>query len=185
MPTKIIPSFLRGTIVMSLALQVFLIFFAPIRKRGSKWWIILTWSAYLVVDWWYCGTSESEADTYGNLLAFWAPFLLLHLGGPDTITTFALEDNEACRRRLLHLLFQLGAAGYVFYQSLPSNKLTVPTILLFMGGIIKYIERTCPLYLASFSKFRRSLLSLLMPGRTMLNSWKNTLPRRKLIFPLQ
>ncbi|KAI6668907.1 hypothetical protein NL676_003792 [Syzygium grande] len=142
------------------------------RKRWSnRWFTILMWSAYLVADSvaiyafgliakaQFSGcTSNSEADAYGDLLAFWAPFLLLHLGGPDTITAFALEDNELWRRHLLNLLFQLGTACYVFYQSLPSDKLTVPTILVFIGGTIKYIERTRALYLASFSKFRGSLL---------------------------
>ncbi|XP_030446679.2 uncharacterized protein LOC115669669 [Syzygium oleosum] len=163
---------LRGAILTSLSLQVFLIFFAPMRKRWSSWWFTtLMWSAYLVADSVAVyafgliakvqivgGTSDSEADAYGDLLAFWAPFLLLHLGGPDTITAFALEDNELWRRHLLNLLFQLGTACYVFYQSLPSNKLIVPTILVFIGGTIKYIERTRALYLASFSKFRGSLL---------------------------
>ncbi|XP_056169029.1 uncharacterized protein LOC130138592 [Syzygium oleosum] len=163
---------LRGATLTSLSLQVFLIFFAPMRKRWSnRWFTILMWSAYLVADSvaFYAfgliakvqivgGTSDSKADTYGDLLAFWAPFLLLHLGGPDTITAFALEDNELWRRHLLNLLFQLGTACFVFYQSLPSNKLTVPTILVFIGGTIKYIERTRALYLASFSKLRGSLL---------------------------
>ncbi|XP_030444912.2 uncharacterized protein LOC115667481 [Syzygium oleosum] len=162
----------RGAILTSLSLQVFLIFLAPIRKRCShRWILVLIWSAYLVADsvanyafglisraQFAGGTSDSEADAYGDLLAFWAPFLLLHLGGPDTITAFALEDNELWRRHLLNLLFQLGAAGYVFYQSFPSSKLIVPTILVFIGGTIKYIERTRALYLASFSKFRGSLL---------------------------
>ncbi|XP_056169027.1 uncharacterized protein LOC130138588 [Syzygium oleosum] len=166
---------LRGAILTSLSLQVFLIFFAPMRKRWSNWWFAtLMWSAYLVADSVAVyafgliakaqivgGTSDSEADAYGDLLAFWAPFLLLHLGGPDTITAFALEDNELWRRHLLNLLFQLGTACYVLYQSLPSNKLTVPTILVFIGGTIKYIERTRALYLASFSKFRGSLLRFL------------------------
>ncbi|KAL3719152.1 hypothetical protein ACJRO7_004152 [Eucalyptus globulus] len=169
---------LRGAILMSLSLQVFLIFFAPIRKRCSNWWIVtLTWSAYLVADLvadyalgliakaqFTGGTSESKVDAYGDLLAFWAPFLLLHLGGPDTITAFALEDNELWLRHLLNLLFQLGAAGYVFYESLPSNKLIVATILMFIGGITKYIERTRALYLASFSKFRDSLFTSLDTG---------------------
>ncbi|XP_056169038.1 uncharacterized protein LOC130134654 [Syzygium oleosum] len=163
---------LRGAILTSLSLQVFLIFFAPMRKRWSNWWFAtLMWSAYLVADSVAVyafgliakvqiigGTSDSKADAYGDLLAFWAPFLLLHLGGSDTITAFALEDNELWRRHLLNLLFQLGTACYVLYQSLPSNKLIVPTILVFIGGTIKYIERTRALYLASFSKFRGSLL---------------------------
>ncbi|KAL3719090.1 hypothetical protein ACJRO7_004093 [Eucalyptus globulus] len=169
---------LRGAILMSLSLQVFLIFFAPIRKRCSNKWIVrFTWSAYLLADLvanyalglmtkaqFTDGTSESKADAYGDLMAFWAPFLLLHLGGPDTITAFALEDNELWLRHLFNLLFQLGAAGYVFYQSLPRNKLIVPTILMFIGGTTKYIERTRALYLASFSKFRNSLFTSLDAG---------------------
>ncbi|KAL3719150.1 hypothetical protein ACJRO7_004150 [Eucalyptus globulus] len=164
---------LRGAILTSLSLQVFLIFFAPFRKRCSKRWIVrLTWSAYLVANLvadyalgliseaqFTGGPSESKADAYGDLMAFWAPFLLLHLGGPDTITAFALEDNELWRRHLLNLLFQLVAAGYVFYQSLPSNKLIVPTILMFIGGTTKYIERIRALYIASFSKLRDFLLT--------------------------
>ncbi|XP_039154739.1 uncharacterized protein LOC120286529 [Eucalyptus grandis] len=133
--------------------------------------MMLFWSAYLGADLvanyafglisraqFTGGTPDSEADAYGDLLAFWAPFLLLHLGGPDTITAFALEDNELWCRHLLNLLFQLGAASYVFYQSFPSSKLVVPTILMFIGGTIKYIERTRALHLASFRKFRDSVL---------------------------
>ncbi|KAL3719153.1 hypothetical protein ACJRO7_004153 [Eucalyptus globulus] len=163
---------LRGAILTRLSLQVFLIFFAPMRKRWSnRWFRTLMWLAYLVADSvaiYAFGLlakaqingciSDSKVDAYGDLLAFWAPFLLLHLGGPDTITAFALEDNELWGRHLLNLLFQLGTACYVFYQSLPSNKLIVPTFFVFIGGTIKYIERTCALYLARFSKLRGSLL---------------------------
>nr|GFC34903.1 hypothetical protein CTI12_AA095370 [Tanacetum cinerariifolium] len=39
-----------------------------------------------------------------DLLAFWAPFLLVHLGGPDTITAFALKDIELWLRHLLGLV---------------------------------------------------------------------------------
>uniref|UniRef100_F6HXW5 DUF4220 domain-containing protein n=1 Tax=Vitis vinifera TaxID=29760 RepID=F6HXW5_VITVI len=45
--------------------------------------------------------SRSQGDSQGKLLdpnytlmAFWVPFLLLHLSGPDTITAYSLEDNE-------------------------------------------------------------------------------------------
>ncbi|KAI3415006.1 uncharacterized protein J3R85_015582 [Psidium guajava] len=163
---------LRVAILASLFLQVFLIFFAPIRKRRSAWWITtLLWSAYLLADAvaFYAfgliskaqingGTSDSEADAHGELLAFWAPFLLLHLGGPYTITAFSLADNELWARHLLNLLFHLVTACYVFYQSLPNNKLIVPAILMFIGGSIKYMARTRALYLNSFGTLRDSLL---------------------------
>ncbi|KAF8019313.1 hypothetical protein BT93_G0098 [Corymbia citriodora subsp. variegata] len=169
---------LQMAMLASLSLQVFLIFFAPIRKRCSKRWIKkLIWLAYLaadlVVDYAFglmvqaqssSDMSDSEANAYRDLLAFWAPFLLLHLGGPDTVTAVALEDNELWGRHLLSLLFQVGTTCYVFYQSFPNSKLIAPTILMFIGGTIKYVERTCALYFASFSKFRRSLLPPADPG---------------------
>ena len=46
-------------------------------------------------------------------MAFWAPFLLLHLGGLDSITAYSLQDSELGRRHLLGLVIQVGAAGCV------------------------------------------------------------------------
>ncbi|KAI3697619.1 hypothetical protein L6452_30714 [Arctium lappa] len=169
---------LRGFIILSLSLQTFLIFFAPLRKRTKSNWIIMPlWSAYLLADWaanFAVGLiSNSQGNTPGgrsgkngraaveneDLLAFWAPFLLVHLGGPDTITAFALEDNELWLRHLLGLVFQCLAAVYVFFQSLPQNRLWIPTMLMFMTGIIKYAERTRSLYLASADRFKDSMLT--------------------------
>ncbi|KAK9991705.1 hypothetical protein SO802_026690 [Lithocarpus litseifolius] len=81
-------------------------------------------------------------------MAFWASFLLLRLSGPDTITSFALEDNELRLRHLAGLILQVFATAYIFYQSLP-NKLCVPTIIVFLVGTIKHVERTRALFLAS------------------------------------
>ncbi|KAI9160919.1 hypothetical protein LWI28_012802 [Acer negundo] len=39
-------------------------------------------------------------DANTQLTAFWAPLLLFHLGGPDTVTAYALEDNELWSRHL-------------------------------------------------------------------------------------
>ncbi|KAK1582000.1 hypothetical protein Q3G72_010895 [Acer saccharum] len=182
---------IRGLMLFSLSLQTFLILFAPFRKRtGNKLIIMLIWSVYLVADWaanFAVGLiSDSQRDTHDNqrnctcdsqrhnstsdpaensyLLAFWPPFLLLHLGGPDTITAFALEDNELWLRHLLGLVFQVVAAVYVFLQSLPQTKLAIPTLLMFLAGAIKYLERTRALYLASLDKFRDSMLKEPDPG---------------------
>ncbi|XP_059635355.1 uncharacterized protein LOC132277512 [Cornus florida] len=158
---------LRGFIILSLSLQAFLILFAPLRKRTPNNWILMPlWSAYLLADWaanFAVGLiSSSQGNNSGpvnngDLLAFWAPFFLVHLGGPDTITAFALEDNELWLRHLLGLIFQCVAALYIFFQTLP-NKLWIPTMLMFIAGVIKYSERTRSLYLASLGSFRDSML---------------------------
>ncbi|KAL5701379.1 hypothetical protein ACHQM5_026724 [Ranunculus cassubicifolius] len=165
---------LRACILFSLGLQTFLILFASLRKRkASKWVITLLWSAYLLADWvaaFSLGLISNNDDKSANsdkkeeLLAFWAPFLLLHLGGPDTITAFALEDNELWLRHLLGLVFQFCAAAYIFSQTLLKNDLWHATLLMFLAGLIKYGERSYALYLASVSSFRDSMLSSPDPG---------------------
>ncbi|XP_058007995.1 uncharacterized protein LOC131182460 [Hevea brasiliensis] len=100
----------------------------------------------------------------GDLLAFWAPFLLVHLGGPDTITAFSVEDNQLWLRHLLAFITQAVATGYVFIKTLPRNRVMIPTTLLFIAGIIKYLERTSSLYFASKDKFRDSMLRNPDPG---------------------
>lgn len=52
-----------------------------------------------------------------QLVAFWAPFLLLHLGGQDTITAYAVEDNRLWMHDLQSFAVQVAAAGYVLYKS--------------------------------------------------------------------
>ncbi|PON64562.1 hypothetical protein PanWU01x14_122740, partial [Parasponia andersonii] len=56
------------------------------------------------------------------------------------------------------------ATAYVFIQTIPGNSLWIPTVLMFLGGIIKYTERTRALYLASLNSFRESLLPTPDPG---------------------
>ncbi|KAK6124017.1 hypothetical protein DH2020_042233 [Rehmannia glutinosa] len=169
---------LRVFILVSLSLQTFLIVFAPLRKRTATNWITIPlWSAYLLADWAANFTigliSSSQDDIFGrnqndynnaDLLSFWAPFLLIHLGGPDTITAFSLEDNELWLRHFLSLVVQSAAAIYVFVQSLPMNQLWLPTVLMFISGVIKYGERIRSLYLASLNSFRESMLTDPDPG---------------------
>ncbi|CAM8944336.1 unnamed protein product [Rhodiola kirilowii] len=164
---------LRSAILTSLAFQVILIFAASWRKRtGNLIIIALIWSAYLLADWFAAfavglitnGLTECEKVAQTNdILSFWAPFLLLHLGGPDNITAFALEDNELWIRHLLGLVIQVLAVAYVLSQTLP-NELTIPTILMLISGTIKYSERTRALYKACLSNFKNSMLPKPDPG---------------------
>ncbi|KAH7855231.1 hypothetical protein Vadar_022688 [Vaccinium darrowii] len=165
---------LRVVILVSLGRQILLIFVAPLRKRVSRAWITLPiWSAYLLADVmanFAVGLiSNSQGGKSGRfadptILAFWAPFLLVHLGGPDTITAFSLADNELWLRHLLGLAFQCWAVGYAFIQSYPNYKFWIPTLLMFLAGVIKYSERTRALYLASSRIFQDSLLEDPDPG---------------------
>ncbi|KAM3686937.1 hypothetical protein ACJW31_10G039100 [Castanea mollissima] len=174
---------IKAVVLLSLALQVILILLAPLRKRTINRIVILfIWVSYLLADWaasfavghisnakvTSCGgDKQGDALSSNNnidLLAFWAPFLLVHLGGPDTITAFALEDNELWRRHFFSLIVQLAASVYVFWLTLPKNKLWIPTLLMFGAGIIKYLERTLALFLASLNRFRDSMLKEPDPG---------------------
>ncbi|CAH8389427.1 unnamed protein product, partial [Eruca vesicaria subsp. sativa] len=165
---------IRGIIILSLFLQTILIFFAPSRKRtANKLFLVLIWSAYLLADWaadyavGQISDSQEEAveehDKTRELLAFWSPFLLLHLGGPDTITALALEDNELWDRHLFSLVCQAVATVYVILLSTP-NRLLTPTVIMLFGGVIKYFERTTALFSASLDKFKESMLNDPDPG---------------------
>jgi hypothetical protein len=112
---------IRMLVLTSLALQVFLLFSAGIRKRNvSAVLSLLLWLAYLLADsiaiyalGYLSQTRVSKGDDPQSferthrIQAFWAPFLLLHLGGQDTITAFSTEDNELWKRHLLSLLTQV------------------------------------------------------------------------------
>ncbi|XVF52252.1 hypothetical protein PTKIN_Ptkin05aG0004200 [Pterospermum kingtungense] len=192
---------IRGTILFSLSLQTLLVLVAPYRKSTrNRLLIMLIWSAYLLADAAANFTvgliSNSQGDDSNksgsskapkeneDLLAFWAPFLLLHLGGPDTITAFALEDNELWLRHLLGLVFQAVAALYVFAQSIP-NRLWVSTILMFVAGTIKYVERTRALYLASLDRFRDSMLKEPDPGPNYAKLMEEYASKRENKLPTQ
>ncbi|XP_057977218.1 uncharacterized protein LOC131164215 [Malania oleifera] len=162
---------LRVMILISLSLQIILVIFGSRRKHTAKAWLrILVWSTYLSADWvaTVClgtlASGQGDSPKDAELMAFWAPFFLLHLGGPDTITAYSLEDNELWLRHLLGLLVQVGVAFYVFLRSWASSLLTFLTIPMFFSGIIKYGERTWVLRSASSEHFRDSLLPSPDPG---------------------
>uniref|UniRef100_A0A1D1ZKL5 1-phosphatidylinositol 4,5-bisphosphate phosphodiesterase beta-1 n=1 Tax=Anthurium amnicola TaxID=1678845 RepID=A0A1D1ZKL5_9ARAE len=162
---------LRAVILFSLWLQIVLIFSGSLRKRiASRWISFVLWSAYLLADWvavFALGILSNDQDVSSpnrQLLAFWSPFLLLHLGGPDTITAFSLEDNELWMRHLFGLVFQVGLALYVFVRSEPETRLTAPAVLMFVSGVLKYGERTWALMCASMDSLRNSMVTPPDPG---------------------
>ncbi|KAJ7961401.1 DUF594 family protein [Quillaja saponaria] len=101
---------LRGLVLISLLSQIILTILGKHRKSGTNILIrVLVWSSYLTADLVATAglgvisssmTGDGGEDIDHQLIAFWAPFLLVHLGGPDTITAYALEDNELWSRHL-------------------------------------------------------------------------------------
>ncbi|KAI4330940.1 hypothetical protein MLD38_029176 [Melastoma candidum] len=107
--------------ILSLCMQLILSIAAPLRQKTSNRFVIfLVWSSYLMADWFPFGPP----------------------GGPDTITAFSLEDNALWLRRLVGLVAQLSVFQYIFIKTLPNNRLLVPTVLMFVAGVINYGERT-------------------------------------------
>ncbi|KAL6654350.1 hypothetical protein ACP70R_007815 [Stipagrostis hirtigluma subsp. patula] len=166
---------IRVLVLSSLALQVFLLLAGGLRKRVADWWLRMPlWLAYLLADYiaiYALGNlSQSQKlcdgsrDGEMHLLVFWAPFLILHLGGQDTITAFAVEDNELWLRHLLSLVSQVVLAGYVYWKSRPGVRLMVPAVVMFVAGVAKYGERTLALRAASMGSLRSSMLTPPDPG---------------------
>lgn len=164
---------MRTLVLVSLSMQIMLISLGKQRKHDPRKRIRYTlWLAYLSADS-VANLSlgilsndqgETTSDSGRVLKALWAPILLLHLGGPDTITAYSMEDNALWLRHFLGLVVQTGVAAYVFIKSLKPTELNYVAIPLFVSGIIKYGERTWALRSASTVHFRNALLPRPDPG---------------------
>lgn len=67
-----------------------------------------------------------------------------HLGGPDTITAYAIEDSRLWLRHLQTLVVQSLGTAYVIYKYISwkgSSKLIVAAVLMLVVGFAKYGER--------------------------------------------
>jgi len=180
-------------VLLSLFLQIFLTIFGRRRKYGwhtfiEKFWFgTLVWLAYLSADWvatfslgilaQKLGDSETNCinSNRGLIPAFWAPVLLAHLGGPDTITAYSLEDNELWLRHLSVLGSQVAVAFYSFFWSWwRKDPLLSVAIPIFVAGIIKYGERNWVLRSASSEQIRKSEYSEMNELRLKFGEFSNS-----------
>lgn len=168
---------LRALVLISLSLQIVLVVLGNRRKYIPRIQIrAILWLAYLGADWIAAvcigvlangneDCCEDKSSHKTNIIqAFWVPFLLLHLGGPDTITAYSMEDNELWLRHFLGLLAEFGGAFYIFLKSWKGSPLNILAIPMFVAGLIKYGERTWALRSASSGEFRKAMLSPPDPG---------------------
>ncbi|KAF7152177.1 hypothetical protein RHSIM_Rhsim01G0022600 [Rhododendron simsii] len=151
---------LRALVLLSFTLQIILSIFGDRRKYISSMWInVLVWSAYLMADWVATVALGKLSDVQGSLeksnslWAIWAPLLLLHLGGPNSITAYSLEDNQLWLRHLLGLLVQISAAIYVILMSWKNSWFSFMSLPALVAGVIKYGERTWVLKAVSDDKY--------------------------------
>ncbi|XP_039776138.1 uncharacterized protein LOC120643738 [Panicum virgatum] len=158
---------IQSLILVSFGLQVFLFLAADVRRHcASRIPSSLLWLAYMTADsvavFALGHLAVAASAPRHQLLLFWAPFVLLHLGGQDTITAFAMQDNELWRRHLLELVTQAAIAGYVVSRSSwPDWRLLAATALMFLCGLFKYGERTWCLYSARPEGLRKNSLDSL------------------------
>ncbi|XP_021316708.1 uncharacterized protein LOC8079151 isoform X1 [Sorghum bicolor] len=152
-------------VLASLSLQVFLSLTADLRQRSaSRVLCTLLWLAYLSADTvavFVLGHLAVHAQAPRHeLMLFWAPFMLVHLGGQDSITAFSKQDNELWTRHLLGLVTQTAVAGYVVSKSSwPDIRLRAAMVLMFLCGFFKYSGRTYCLYSASPKIVRASTMA--------------------------
>ncbi|KAK2998296.1 hypothetical protein RJ639_022788 [Escallonia herrerae] len=138
----------RVLILTSLTLQSILSVFGKRRKYSASIWIrIAVWFAYLTADTvaTFALGKLSDAqmvDSADNALwVVWGPLLLLHLGGPDSITAYAVEDNKLWLRHLLGFLVQVVVVAYAILVSWRGSWFSFLSLPVLAAGSIKYGER--------------------------------------------
>ncbi|KAL8160180.1 hypothetical protein V2J09_001717 [Rumex salicifolius] len=153
----------EGFTIFSFSLQCILIIGSSLRVQTAKSWVHrLIWLVYLLADWaaYYAiglvvpiDRLQDQLDTY-DIHSFWAPFLLLHIGGPNTIAGFSLEDNELWDRSVLHIVVQAGATVISIYRSLSKRRLLAPTLLVLVAALTRYAGRILALNKGSMEVLR-------------------------------
>ncbi|GKV42778.1 hypothetical protein SLEP1_g50146 [Rubroshorea leprosula] len=138
----------RGLVLFSLTLQIVLSVLGGRRKyKIHPFFKTVLWFAYLGADWIAIATlgklsgSYTESPDINVLRAYWAPLLLLHLGGPDTITAYSFEDNKLWIRHLLILVVKAIFVVYVICLSWTFSWISLLSFPLILAGIIKYVEK--------------------------------------------
>uniref|UniRef100_A0ACD6A983 Uncharacterized protein n=1 Tax=Avena sativa TaxID=4498 RepID=A0ACD6A983_AVESA len=163
----------RVLVLLSFAAYLVLILFAGVRRRrASGWQMLLLWPAYQVADLaatqalanLFLGSTSQELQ----LVAFWTPFLLMHLGRPDNISAYSLEDNVLAGRQVLGATTRVVSAIYVLYKHIVvggnAGTMLPASFIMFFLGIAKYMEGALALWRGNLGNIRSSLKTLTPKG---------------------
>ncbi|KAL4625412.1 hypothetical protein ACB092_05G023800 [Castanea dentata] len=163
-------------VTASLLLQ-FILLVAGYRRKfsTSNKLIFFLWITYLLEGWVTTVSlslisnslrdiGDKARDAELVMTSFWAPFFLVYLGGPDTITAYSLEDNMLWRRQAVTLVSQVFVAIYVVIRAWANKAINFLTIPMLIPGIIKIGERIWVLRSGSSENFKASKLLTPDPG---------------------
>ncbi|KAL8128749.1 LOW QUALITY PROTEIN: hypothetical protein V2J09_017904 [Rumex salicifolius] len=163
----------RALVISSLVLQIALILSGGKCRKysGIIWFWFFVWSTYLLAHWVATlalgvianclgGTHGSSTPNEEEILMwFRAPFLLVHLSGPDTITAYYMEDNELWQRHILELITRTLASLYISMIAWPKTPIASLYFPMLLVGVVKFGQRIGFLRSASNEHFRDSLLT--------------------------
>lgn len=142
-------------VLVSFILQLFLLLTGRLRRRNINSLLrVSIWLAYVGADLvavyalgLFCQYEQKYIlgkHSFKNTLPLlWVPFLLVHLGGQDSITAFSIEDNNLWLRHLLNMGIQGTLSLYIFWKSIKriNRSVLISAAFIFVSGIIKYGER--------------------------------------------
>ncbi|CAL5381069.1 unnamed protein product [Camellia sinensis] len=152
-------------VLLSLSLQGFLVLSASYRKRATKKWVVTLISlAYFLAEWvtpyglGLISNRQQITTVTANLYAFWAPFLLFHLSGPDNISSLSHRENEESTKQWVQLVSQIIAIVLILQRSFQSADALIflPAILVFYVGFLKNAERIGARNFARPNKWKNS-----------------------------
>lgn len=143
---------IQTLVLLSLTFQIILLVFGRRRSYITGFLIRTTvWSSYLMASW--VATvgigklsdisvgDPSLPNTETSLKALLAPILLLHLGSPDTITAYSIQDNQLGAREIVETVAQVGLVIWILIRCWTYTRLSFLTLPIFLAGFIKYGER--------------------------------------------
>ncbi|WVZ95207.1 hypothetical protein U9M48_041001 [Paspalum notatum var. saurae] len=164
------------SVLASLAANLLLSLLSGTRRRRSPygWRSLLQWVAAGILWVAYQVADVATTSAVGNLslsgpdattdeqqlVAFWAPFLLLHLGGPDNMTAYSLEDNKLSARTLFDMVLYIVGVSYAVYNYLyhggHSWLLFAASAIMLVVGAARYVEKVIALWGANLDNMQEA-----------------------------
>ncbi|CAM0952408.1 unnamed protein product [Alopecurus aequalis] len=161
---------IRLAVLSSFAAHLAVILLAGVRRRkASGVRTVVLWLAYQLANWaaayalGHMSLGSTTPHEQQQLVAFWASFLLQHLGGPDNISAYSIEDSQLSGRQAIGVVVQVVGAIYVLYKDIyiggHGGVLLPASVLVLALGVAKYAEKALALRRGDLGNIRISISS--------------------------